>query len=85
MTTLPPDASVRISMVDMPRGGDMVAYEIVGDTALRVQREIKRIVDRIDQFGGMATFRNPAPHGDVFVSHGYVLETEKEPEQCPPQ
>jgi hypothetical protein len=41
MTTLPPDASVRISMIDMPRGGDgMVAYEIVGDTPLRVQREI---------------------------------------------
>jgi hypothetical protein len=72
-------------MIDMPRGGNMVAYEIVGDTSMRVQREINRITRYIDDHGGMATFRNPTPHGDVFISHGYVIETEKETEQCQPQ
>ena len=80
MTTLPPDAALRISMVDMPRGGDgMIAYEIVGDTPLRVQREINRIVDHIGICGGFAMFRDPSRHGDAWIARGYIIETEKEP------
>lgn len=78
MTTLPPDAAVRISMLDMPRGGDgMIAYEIVGDTSMRVQREVARIVDRIGICGGFAMFRDPTRSGDVWIARGYIIETKE--------
>lgn len=75
---LPDNVEVRISMADMPRCPGMVVYEIIADTPIKVAREVKRIVDRIDQFGGVAEFRNPVPFGGAFISRGYTIEI-KEP------
>jgi hypothetical protein len=78
---LPPNVDLRVSICDMPRSPGMVIYEIIGDTPIRVQREIDRIMRQVESAGGMAMFRNPMPFGGAWISRGYVIEPTKEPLQ----
>lgn len=71
----PQPPRVHIRSVPMPEL-NQTGYEIIGDTADDVQREITRLMNYVDDRGGEAHFNNPAREGARWRSAGYTRLTD---------